>query len=192
MRIALMIASCLLASSLAAQTPAATTAKPPPAPTPGSIASHPDWPKAKAADVDSIEHILAALYGSISGPAHQPRDWVRLRSICVPDARLIPVRPTANAADVLMLSVEDYITRSGTRMEEVGFFEHSTHNEIAEFGDIVHVFSTYESRRSLDDAKPFARGINSIQLLKDGGRYWVVNIFWDAERPDTPIPAKYQ
>jgi hypothetical protein len=53
------------------------------------------------------------------------------------------------------------------------------------------VWSTYESRHTLDDEKPFARGINSFQLLKDGDRYWVVNIFWDAESPTKPIPAKY-
>jgi hypothetical protein len=38
---------------------------------------------------------------------------------------------------------------------------------------------------------PFARGINSFQLLKDGDRYWIVNIFWDAESSDHPIPAHY-
>jgi hypothetical protein len=76
-------------------------------------------------------------------------------------------------------------------MEAQGFLERGVHNEIAQYGNIVHVFSTYESRHSSADAKPFARGINSIQLLKDGGRYWIVEILWDSERPETPIPAKY-
>ena len=35
----------------------------------------------------------------------------------------------------------------------------------------------------------FARGVNSIQLMKDGGRWWVVTIFWDAEREGNPVPA---
>jgi hypothetical protein len=56
---------------------------------------------------------------------------------------------------------------------------------------MAEVWSTYESRRNKDDAKPFARGINRFQLMKDGDRYWIVQIFWDAERPGTPIPAKY-
>jgi hypothetical protein len=72
-----------------------------------------------------------------------------------------------------------------------GFFEREAHRTTESFGDIVEVFSTYESRHAKDDAKPFVRGINSIQLLKDGDRYWVVNILWDAERPGTEIPAKY-
>jgi hypothetical protein len=53
------------------------------------------------------------------------------------------------------------------------------------------VFSSYESKRTAQDAKPFSRGINSIQLLNDGKRWYVVTIFWDSERPDNPIPAKY-
>ncbi len=76
-------------------------------------------------------------------------------------------------------------------MTATGFFEHSIHNEVEQFGNIVQIWSTYESRHNADDPKPFARGINSFQLLKDGDRYWVVNIFWDAESPTNPIPAKY-
>ena len=39
------------------------------------------------------------------------------------------------------------------------------------FGQIVHVFSTYESRHARGDAEPFQRGINSIQLYHDGERW---------------------
>ena len=35
------------------------------------------------------------------------------------------------------------------------------------------------------------RGINSIQLLKDQGRWWVVSIFWMAETEEFPIPSEY-
>jgi hypothetical protein len=149
--------------------------------------------------VDSIDHILAALYDVISGPAHQPRDWNRMRSLFVPGARLIPVRivpgtpelKTNPATDVVFLSIDDYIARASGRMEAEGFFERGLHNEVAQFSNIVSVFSTYESRHGAADAKPFARGINSIQLLKDGGRYWIVDVFWDAERPEMMIPPRY-
>ena len=188
MRVCLVIATCVLCSTLSAQNASAPPAKP----LVGAIAAHPEWPKAKAADVDSIDHILGALYDVISGPAHEPRDWVRMRSLFVPDARLIPVRASGNSADVVQLSIDAYIARASAAMEEQGFFEHSIHNEILEFGDMVDVFSTYESRHALADAAPFARGINSIQLLKDGNRYWIVNIYWDAERPDSNIPAKHR
>jgi hypothetical protein len=184
----------LALSSIAALAQAAV----PPATTPapprlvGSIAGHPDWPKAKPEDVKSPEAILAAVYSAISGAKGQPRDWDRMRSLFIPDARLIPSTTGKDGnTDAIMLTIDGYIARSSGRMTSDGFFEHSIHNETQQFGNIVQVWSTYESRHNADDPAPFARGINSFQLLKDGDRYWVVNIFWDAESPTKPIPAKY-
>ncbi|MDQ1453275.1 MAG: hypothetical protein QOK38_3141 [Acidobacteriaceae bacterium] len=161
------------------------------APLPSSIAAHPDWPKAEPADVSSVDAILASLYDVISGPAGQPRDWNRFRSLFVPDARLIPTRhnKTGNGADVVPLTPEQYQERAASALV-AGFFERGIHNTTESFGGIVHVFSTYESRHT-KDGQPFQRGINSIQLLKDGNRYWVVTILWDSETPTNPIPAKY-
>jgi hypothetical protein len=176
---------------------AQTAASPAPARPTGSIAGHRGWPVAKPEDVKSPEAILNAVYGVISGAKGQPRDWDRMRSLFVPDARLIPAVAASAAnggaahSDAIVLSVDGYIERSSGRLTGDGFFEHSVHNVTEQFGNIVQVWSTYESRHNLDDAKPFARGINSFQLLKDGDRYWVVNIFWDSESPAKPIPAKY-
>lgn len=170
---------------------------PAPARPAGSIASHPGWPVAKPEDVKSPEAILDAVYSVISGAKGQARDWDRMRSLFVPDARLIPAVAASAAnggaghSDAVFLTVDGYIERSGARLTSDGFFEHSVNNVWEQFGNIVQVWSTYESRHNLDDKEPFARGINSFQLLKDGDRYWVVNIFWDSESPTKPIPARY-
>jgi len=175
----------------------AQTAAPAPAAAPasphlvGSIAGHPGWPVAKPADVSSPEAILNAVYSVISGPQGQPRDWDRMRSLFIPDARLIPTIPSAGHADAVVLTIDGYIARASARMATMGFYESSVHNVTEHYGNIVQVWSTYESRHAPTDATPFVRGINSFQLLKDGDRYWIVNIFWDAETPDHPIPAQY-
>ena len=159
---------------------------------PPSVDSGPR-PVANPADVQSVDAILSALYDVISGPAGQKRDWNRFRSLFVPNARLIPsrARQDGSGADAIVWSVDDYATGVGPRLEQSGFFEREIARTSESFGNVVHAFSTYESRRTPNDEKPFARGINSIQLLKDGGRYWVVTIFWDSERPGNPIPEKY-
>ena len=72
-----------------------------------------------------------------------------------------------------------------------GFFEREIARRTDCFGDVCQVFSTYESRHAQSDAAPFQRGINSIQLLRDGNRWWIASVVWDAERPDNPIPAQY-
>lgn len=150
-------------------------------------------PAARPADVASADAILAALYDVISGPAGHARDWTRFRSLLAPNARLMPTRPrTFGGTELVVWSADDYIRMAGPNLEANGFFEREIHRVTEQFGDIVHVFSTYDSRRTADPAeKPFARGINSIQLLRDGGRWWVVSIFWQSERADSPIPPKY-
>lgn len=150
-------------------------------------------PAADPADVVSVDAILTALYDVISGPAGQARDWNRMRSIMAPNARLMPTRARPDGgADVTMWSVDDYIATAGGSLERMGFFEREISRTTEAYGNILHAFSTYESRRTANVAeRPFARGINSIQLLKDGGRWWVVSIFWDAERSGNEIPARY-
>jgi hypothetical protein len=191
------LAAFAFSATAFAQTPATPPAAPAPPKLVGSIAGHPNWPVAKAEDVNSLEAIIGSVYKAISADKGQQRDWDRFRSLFIPDAALIPTVSSPPApgppghADAILLSVEGYIQRSNGRMTTDGFFEKSIHNEAQQFGNIVQVWSTYESRHSPDDPKPFARGINSFQILKDGDRYWVVNIFWDSETPNKPIPAKF-
>jgi hypothetical protein len=149
-------------------------------------------PPARPSDVRSMEAIVAALYDVISGPAGQKRDWDRFRSLFAPGARLIPARPLpTGGAEAVVLTPDDYVQRAAPRLEKDGFFEREVAAKTEAFGNIAHRFSTYESRHAAGDAQPFARGINSIQLLKDGDRWWVVTIFWDSERAGNPIPKEY-
>jgi hypothetical protein len=186
-RIIVFVLSLFMAAATA--NPAAAQEKPA-APPSAQIAVP---PAAKAEDVSSADAILAALYDVISGPAGQKRDWDRMRSLFVPGARLIPTRRDAQSGEVrlLLLDVEGYITRSAPLLEKNGFFEKEIARRSERFGNILHAFSTYESRHTAADPAPFARGINSIQLLFDGKRWWVVTIYWQGESPENPLPNEY-
>jgi hypothetical protein len=166
-------------------TPPMSNQQPTPSPTPSPPAANP-------ADVNSIEAILAAVYDVISGPAGKKRDWDRMRSLFLPGARLIPTGPRQTGGyGSRVLGVEDYVARGNEIFEKEGFFEKEVARRVETFGNIAHVFSTYEARHSPDDAKPFVRGINSIQLMNDGKRWWIVTIFWQAEDEKNPVPEKY-
>ncbi len=151
-----------------------------------------DWPEAKPEDVGSIDAIVSALYGLTSGAAGQPRDWDRFRSIFLPEARLVAARPAADgSAGAFFLKATEYVDANRKYFEKGGFFEKEVARRVERFGNIAHVWSTYESRHTPDAPEPYIRGINSIQLLKDGDRWWIVNVYWDFERDTDPIPAKY-
>jgi hypothetical protein len=89
------------------------------------------------------------------------------------------------------MNVEEFIRSAGEFFAANGFYEWEVARTAERFGNVAHAMSTYETRWSADDAEPFMRGINSIQLLEQGGRWWVVTIFWDNEGPDKPIPDRY-
>ncbi len=159
------------------------------------LAAQPDFsaiPDADAEDVASVDAIIEALYGVISGGKDEARDWDRMRSLFYPGARLIPtVQRQEGGSAAIVWTVDEYIERAGPFLLRDGFWEDEIGRTTERFGAVTHVFSTYESRINTPDSDPMMRGINSIQLLHDGSRWWIVSVFWDSERPDQPIPDAY-
>jgi len=143
-------------------------------------------------DVNSIDGILAALYDVISGPAGEKRNWDRMRTLFIPEARLMSTskRPDGTMGKRVR-SLEEYISISGPLLEKDGFFESEIGRSLDQYGSIVQLFSSYDSKRKPTDVAPFTRGINSIQLWNDGSRWWIVSILWQPESADNPIPSKY-
>jgi hypothetical protein len=178
-RLAAVSSPLLLAALVAWQ-------EPKPAPAPAA-----ERPAAAPADVASVDAIVKALYDVISGPAGQRRDWARLRSLCHPTAKLLPLVKTPAGARLVPLAIDDYIQRSGPMLEQQGFFEQEIARRSETFGDFAHVWSTYEGRHALADKKPFLRGINSSQLVREGGRWHVLHVLWQQEADAGPIPAEY-
>jgi hypothetical protein len=151
-----------------------------------------------AADTASVDAIIAALYASVSHPDGVEPDWARMRKIFLPVGMLVP--PKRAKQDMFtVIDVDGFrdLVRQGMaaakqRGETNAFFEKEVARKLDCFGNVCQAFSTYEARRAPADEKPFTSGINSIQLLNDGERWWVASIVWDTERPDNPIPDQYR
>ena len=194
MKFRFLALAAILAVSNAASASQSSSAKAParqPA-TPPQSAPDPflGAPSAKPDDVKSVDNILAALYDVISGPAGE-RDWNRFRSLFMPSARLTSAEKSPDGAiHVRPNSVEDYVRLGGNYFLKNGFFEKPIVSRVQTFGNVAQVFSSYESRHAPGEA-PFARGINSFQLAYDGKRWWVVNVLWDEERRDNPLPREF-
>ncbi|MEQ9299524.1 MAG: hypothetical protein RIF33_13210 [Cyclobacteriaceae bacterium] len=142
--------------------------------------------------VTTIDSTIETLYEVISGDAGEKRDWELFRYLFTEDAKLIPVRQSQDEGTAAVYwTPEQYVERAGPILEKDGFFEKEISNKVEQYGSIAHTFSTYESYRKSTDSEPFTRGINSIQLMHDGDRWWVVNIYWLGETDDNPIPDRY-
>jgi len=142
--------------------------------------------------VQSIDSTIETLYSVISGDKGVARDWKLFKYLFHKDAKLIPSGTNKlGKTEARFMSPDEYINTSGKWLFENGFHEKEIGRTTERFGNIVHVFSTYESFRTKTDMKPFMRGINSIQLLYDGNRWWILNVYWMAENPKNKIPEKY-
>jgi hypothetical protein len=150
-------------------------------------------PQANPADVASVDAIIKAVYDVISGDAGQQRDWNRMRSLFHRDARLIPTgkNPNTGVYGARAMTPDDYIKRNEPFFAKEGFYEKEMARRTDLYGNIAHVFSTYEAFHKKDEKTHFMRGINSIQLLNDGKRWWIMTIYWQAETPETPLPKEY-
>ncbi len=145
-------------------------------------------------DTQSIQAIINALYEAIS---HKPRklpDWQRMKPLFIDGARIIP--PSLEGGPPQVMTFEEFVERVSESVHKAGeadrgFHERELTNHTEVFGNVAHVWSTYESRYTAEDPEPFSRGINSFQLLYHSGRWWVVTILWDVERPDNAIPERY-
>src|SRR5215831_2717941 len=141
-------------------------------------------PNARQSDVATLDAILHAFYETVSGPSGQPRDWDRFRSLLLPGARLMPiVSIPGEKTSLRFLSTEDFIRRVEPIFAIEDFWERESSRQTETFGRFAHVLSFYDSLRS-PTGVPFERSANSIQLLNDGVRWWIVNVMWNTSRTE--------
>jgi len=146
---------------------------------------------ARPGDVSTIDGMIRTYYEVISGPPGRPREWSQDRSLYIPDVRFVSPGVDRDGKPVArVLSHQQYVDRSDPPLVKEGFDEREIHRVTQRFGNIAHVFSTYESRRT-PGGPVIARGINSIELFWDGARWWIASAIWDDERPSSPIPKEF-
>jgi hypothetical protein len=149
----------------------------------------------RPADVESPEAIVLAAYAAIAREPGQPFDWDRFRSLFLPEARLIPnTEQREGSFDVLTAEgfiewIEAFTPPPGDPNDQ-GFQEEQVSAQVVRYGDVAHVFSTYQKHFWGSD-EILGRGINSFQLVHNDGRWWIAGIAWDEENGAGPIPAEY-
>ena len=145
----------------------------------------------KPEDVATIDGIVKAFYEVISGAAGQPRQWGRDKTLYSPDVRFVAMsvrdggKPRAE-----IMSHAEYVNGSNEFFIKEGFIEREIGRVTRQFGNMAHVFSTYEWETTAGK-KERGRGVNSLELFNDGTRWWISAVTWEEERPNNPIPKEF-
>lgn len=112
-----------------------------------------------------------------------------INSIFTTDAKLVAnfnQTPRSFTVPEFVENIRNSIKSGQTSSEEKDLAR-----KIDVFGNVAHVFSTYEFTMVGKQGKVARRGINSIQLLKQDGRWLIYSLIWDRERDGLRIPPKY-
>lgn len=142
-------------------------------------------PDAGCALPSEPESIPAALDAAITGPSD--KDRACMRALLIPEARLMFVSlGTDGAPGYRLETLDDWVARVRARghiiVEEKQLKVH-----IERYGNIAHLWSSYALNSG---GKQVARGINSIQAVKEASGWRVTSILVQAETAATPLPKE--
>ena len=130
--------------------------------------------------MDTVDSIIDTMYELISGRTTTPRDWETWKSLHVAGARLIPIENTPDGSRIARVMTPDEFAVSRSRFfEQHDFFEWETAREERHYGQLAHVWSSYEAAHE-PRGRIIRKGANSIQLWNDGKRWWILSVAWDA------------
>jgi hypothetical protein len=138
-------------------------------------------------DTSSVDKIVTAMYGVISGPAG-PRDWGRFKNLFAEGADMGAIFKNKKGELIYRaFSPDDYIRNNEPYFLKNAFVEKEIHRTTNTYGGLVNVFTTY----AFESGEEKARGINSLQLVYSANRWWIASLIWLEETPDNLLPKEY-
>ena len=132
------------------------------------------------------EGIPAALDAAISGPAD--KDRACMKALLIPEARMMFVSLGEHGAPSYSLeTLDDWI--AGVKARGHAMVEEKQPKfHIERYGNIAHLWSGYTLQ---SDGKQVARGMHSIQAIKEAAGWRVTGIIVQAESATAPLPQEY-
>jgi hypothetical protein len=139
-----------------------------------------------AKDVKSIDAIINAYYEVISGASDDP--WQFERDKFLHSVKAVIIRLDDNGeADFHSLEAE-YIPMGLKPRED--FYEHELKRIVSKYGNIAQVWSAFEIRTAPETPSDI-RGLNSIQLHYENGRWYIDSWTAQMESEQNPLVQNF-
>lgn len=144
-------------------------------------------------DAGTADGLVRALYARVSSTPGTVPDWDMVRSAFLPQA-VVVLRTSRDSSTVFTLEgfVQDFVNfieRANVRA--TGFTERVVRTQATVFGDIAHVLVLYEAQIT-GSPRPPQQGVDSFQLIRREGRWWIVSIVNEIPAPGRPLPSVLQ
>ncbi|WP_407484191.1 hypothetical protein [Elizabethkingia meningoseptica] len=141
-------------------------------------------------DVQSIDTIIKASYEVVSGEKGAKRQWERDLFLHHPKAIYSFTDRTNPKHNQVTMTIGEFHKETDDMIIQTAFFETEINREVRTFGNIAHVWSTYETQLE-KDGPVVRRGINSIQLFFENNRWYIISWIFDKELDNNRIPKTF-
>lgn len=141
----------------------------------------------------TADGVVAGLYKLVSFEAGTSPDWDKVRSLFLEQA-VVVLRTARDRTTVFSVDgfVDDFVRFAGRPdVKEKGFTERIIRTKSTVYGDIGHILVLYEAQIT-GSPRPPQRGVDSFQLVRRDGRWWIVSITNEIVTADRPLPPEIQ
>lgn len=150
-----------------------------------------DSPPVVPPALTTAEGVVRELYRHVTVDVGQETDWEQVRTLFLPQA-VIVLRVSKDASNAFDVQgwIDDFVAwNEKARVKERGFSERIVVMKPRVFRDIANIFVLYEAALA-DSDKPPTRGVDSIELVKKDGRWWIAAITNDLVNAEHPVPTE--
>jgi len=138
----------------------------------------------------NLDEVIAEMYASICFEEGQRPDWSRQVAIFAPGARMVRVTDDG----IFEFDLQSYRANLEAMIDSgslPSFWESEIWRDTQQFGEVAHVLSAYEARRS-KNGDVVNRGVNSIQLFRRNDQWLISAMLWRREGKSVRIPDAFQ
>jgi hypothetical protein len=141
-------------------------------------------------DLTTVDSVVEALYHGISFAPGESPNYELIKALFHPQA-IVTAPKEDTAGSITPVTVDQFLIRFDDSLKaegilEIGATEQEVSRKTVLFRRIAHVFSSYEFTLLGADS-PIACGINTLQLVYDADRWWILSLSWDRAKPGEPL-----
>ncbi|MDG1279101.1 MAG: hypothetical protein P8O16_17610 [Algoriphagus sp.] len=137
-------------------------------------------------DVKSLDAIIAAYYDVISGSSNDP--WQFERDQYIHSKKAVITRLDENGIPESHSLEAEYVPLALSPKSD--FYEKELKRKVSQFGNLAQVWSAFEIRTEPNTPSAI-RGLNSIQLHFENGRWWIDSWTCEMESEKSAVVADF-
>lgn len=139
-------------------------------------------------DVKTIDALIKASYEVVSGEKGEKRQWERDNYLHYPKAVYSYFDREQNKQ--VTITLEEFHKETDEMVFDTAFYESEVNREVRIFGNIAQVWSTYETKLE-NGGTVKRRGLNSIQLIFENNRWYIISWTFCGETDNNIIPKTF-